>query len=80
MWPVGIACSLIGNHNCIYATDLVGASTVTIFNILGQVMIQQELLNTAQSVDVSNLKKGNYLVRILNNGQETTTRLVVSRP
>ena len=61
-------------------TELVGASTVTIFNILGQVMIKKELINTAQSVDVSNLKKGNYLVRILNNGQETTTRLVVSRP
>ncbi len=62
----------------INSASLAGKTTVNVFNVLGQSMMQ--VTEVSNGIDVSSLKKGSYLVRISNNGKELTTRLVIARP
>ncbi|WP_070138458.1 T9SS type A sorting domain-containing protein [Crocinitomix algicola] len=50
---------------------------VTIFNILGEVVLAQELVNATTSIEAGVLESGVYLVEIATEGQTKTVRLVV---
>ncbi|HBN03388.1 MAG TPA: hypothetical protein DD396_05030 [Bacteroidetes bacterium] len=55
-----------------------GATTIEFINLNGQVVVSQnatDIFNTSNSLDVSNLKKGLYVLRIT-NGAATYTRKV----
>lgn len=52
------------------------AVNVTVFNILGKQVISQELTN--KKLDVSNLNSGVYLVKLTQNGNSTTKKLVIN--
>lgn len=64
----------------IQSDDFTGVVSVTIFNLLGQAVLQDQVADSSHGIDVSSLKKGSYLLRISNNGKETTRRLVIARP
>jgi len=51
------------------------AVKVSVFNILGKQVINQELTN--ETLDVSNLNSGVYLVKLSQNGASTTKKLVI---
>ncbi|HIA06950.1 MAG TPA: T9SS type A sorting domain-containing protein [Flavobacteriales bacterium] len=55
-------------------------SVVTIINLLGQVVIERQLPNTSGSVslDISNLEKGVYVVKVASS-QQTLTEILVKQ-
>ena len=56
-------------------TNTNGEATVAVFDILGKQVITQTLTNN--TLNVSNLKTGVYLVKISQNGATTTKKLVI---
>ena len=55
-----------------------GATTIELINLNGQVVVSQnaqDMFNTSNTMDVSNLEKGLYILRIT-NGDATYTRKV----
>jgi len=52
---------------------------LTVFDIYGRSILQRTITNANISFDVSQLEAGNYLVRLLLNGQTAVKKLVVGR-
>jgi len=58
---------------------LEGTNTITVYNMIGQVVSTQVTETEVVSVDLSNQAAGNYLVRITNSNNQTKTIKVINQ-
>jgi endonuclease I/chitodextrinase len=65
------------NGNTLYF-NLTKDATVKIFNILGKLVKTSEIQVTNNTLDISNLVKGMYILKINSNNQFTTKKLLVN--
>lgn len=49
---------------------------IKIYDILGKLIIDKSVISNNNFIDISNIKKGIYLVRISNNNQSITKKLI----
>lgn len=61
----------------IYVEGLVGANTVEVYNVLGQVVLRKEGTATTEMLDISKLASGSYTVRVVRNDAAVFTAKVV---
>lgn len=61
----------------IYVEGLVGANTVEVYNVLGQVVLHKEGTATTEMLDISKLASGSYTVRVVRNDTAVFTAKVV---
>ena len=50
--------------------------SITVYNVLGQEMLSQKGNSASETLNISNLKSGVYLVRTTSNGKTATSRIV----
>ncbi len=60
-------------------SNLSGVNTITVFNTLGQVIINRVSSNESESIDLSDFPSGNYLVRITDNTNEIRTVKIINQ-
>jgi len=51
--------------------------TITLYNILGEVIINDKINTSTKSMDVSSLTKGFYLLKIVSGNRQTTKKIIV---
>ncbi len=52
-------------------TGLVGTNVITVYNTLGQVVLNQTVSSESLEIDLSNQASGNYMVRITDSNSES---------
>jgi len=52
------------------------SSQLSIYSASGSLILQQKLINTSTSIDLSNLVSGSYLVKVFNNTEIKTMKLI----
>src|SRR5690606_21567710 len=65
----------VTNGNLFITTDNNGTKSVSIYDVLGKAVVKATV--TDQPVNVSNLKKGVYIVKITEEGKTATRKLVI---
>ncbi len=50
---------------------------IILYNILGKVVLEDEIESTSTSLDVSSLQSGLYLLRLSSNGQQKTQKVII---
>jgi hypothetical protein len=64
----------------IFAIELpqnVDAVTVKMFDILGKLVLTKEITALQNKLDITTLKAGNYIVKVIGNEQEYSTNLII---
>jgi hypothetical protein len=51
-----------------------GQANVAIYNILGQALIQENVYNMSNTINISNLSQGMYVVKVTQNGKVSTVK------
>ncbi len=59
------------------ANNIIGDSKITITDLLGKQILQQNLSIGSNKIDVSKLSKGMYLVTTINNNENKTQKLII---
>ena len=54
-----------------------GTSIATIYNIMGEEVLVENLSSTTNELNISNLNSGVYFVKVMNNGKEITSKLII---
>ncbi|MBO4613689.1 MAG: T9SS type A sorting domain-containing protein [Bacteroidales bacterium] len=54
-------------------------ATIEVFNMMGQVISRVDNANENATIDLSNVANGNYVVRIVKNGEVATSKLSIAR-
>ena len=54
-------------------------ATIEVFNMMGQVVSRVEDANENATIDLSAVANGNYVVRIVKNGEVATSKLNIAR-
>ena len=54
-------------------------ATIEVFNMMGQVISRVENASENTTIDLSNVANGNYVVRIVKNGEVATSKLNIAR-
>ncbi|MBO4613690.1 MAG: choice-of-anchor J domain-containing protein [Bacteroidales bacterium] len=54
-------------------------ATIEVFNMMGQVISRVDNANENATIDLSNVANGNYVVRIVKNGEVSTSKLNIAR-
>ena len=52
---------------------------ITVYNILGSVVYQNEKAENNEEIDLSDLPTGNYVIKIINNNKVVTKKIVLSK-
>jgi hypothetical protein len=60
-------------------SGLEGKNNVSIFNLLGEVVLTQNTESETMSIDLSDFASGNYLVKITNDRNETRTVKIINQ-
>lgn len=63
----------------INVNDASGKSFVSVYNILGEVIISKEVSSDNSQIDLSNVQAGTYFISIRNNDSVRTEKVVVKR-
>ena len=56
--------------------DLEGRAAIRVFDIYGRMMMQQSSSQPLTQLDVSRLSSGIYMIKVMNNGKESTMKIV----
>ncbi len=59
------------------ATELKGTKTLSVFNMVGQEMLQEEMYDFQRKLDVSGLETGMYMIRITDGVRERTRKVSI---
>jgi len=54
-------------------------TTITVYNIIGEVMFQEQISTSTTQIDVSYLENGNYFVRVAGKQGQVVKKLIVAR-
>ncbi len=52
-------------------------SEVTLYNILGQKVLQKELYNKDSKIDIQNLSKGMFFLKLINGNKKITKKIII---
>lgn len=65
-------------HTTVTLQGLKGATVIEVYDLVGKVVYQQNALELpTETIDISNLSTGNYIIRITySNGERTTAKMV----
>lgn len=53
-----------------------GSATIRLFDVYGKMVMQQTTTKIASQLDIAKLPAGVYMIRVLNNGKESTVKIV----
>mgnify|MGYP000873557004 CR=1 FL=1 len=62
-------------NNTLNLSNSDAIDAVTVYNVMGQLLLNKNIDNTSTEVDFSNLQNGIYLVKISSSGQEKTIKI-----
>ena len=68
----------VGNMLHIHLTEIVEDSNLTIYNVLGKIVLNQKINTTVNSVDVSSMASGLYLLSIQTENSSKTFKFIKS--
>ena len=68
----------VGNMLHIHLTEIVEDSNLTIYNVLGKIVLNQKINTTVNSVDVSSMASGLYLLSIQTKNSSKTFKFIKS--
>ncbi len=60
----------------ILLTDMTGHSVISVYNLQGQILLQQQIQQGKTDIDISELAKGVYLVRLTGNAGAEVGRII----
>lgn len=62
--------------NIVFRDRIADATNVEIFDTFGRIVLLENIANNVNNIDVSNLTKGMYLIKIKNNNSEVVTKFM----
>jgi len=57
-------------------TDMTEPSVISIYNLQGQILMQQKIQQGKTDIDISELAKGVYILRLYSNARAETGRII----